>query len=616
VSSWPLSIARLDGRLRYANPRDLPSFPSLGLGRDGAAANKAASLGWANQRAPAQPTDSATASAAAALARESRAPTTKAGVRGTPSFKRVQPAVGPIGETARQWGASAAGQAFKAHPPQQSSQVDAAAARGMTATALDRQRSLRAARLADAGAGIGARRMSGSSPRPFEPSYPDKANAAANALSAASLAHKPLVRLPADQSGAVPYTTMDRRMFTSHPPVKPEVDEKRRADVIHASALAMARRMYTQQLRVINAAKHASHDPNARRPATADDEPQPAQHINLQEAAYKLAQERLAKLHEEHQQNRDFYEYYGTPGAPQNRFAVRAKLRRRASSDGAVVEDRRRSQQIRHQMSVFSTRLSQVDEQKRRRDREAVLAAAQRNVQAQLKEMDKRVYAATGKPTPTLLDKWELKAHTTAQARSEARKDSNLGKIDVGGGLYLDRKTVDEIAAKRVQPIIDDIHEEADKERERRAAAKMEEETRQREVERERARDREIQEIHETIKSTYPITATKPGPMLTTHRGTEGKGQASQRRTRTRREGTKTRRKDRQGPIQATAEGGEGEEDGESRHGISHCPHRRGYPSSAGDSRTARRQRPHRPALPSPIQATDQAKDARRIRPA
>jgi len=536
------SNAYMGGRLRYADPRDLPSFPSLGIRSDNAlaAASTAASLGWANQKALTQQKDDATASAAALLTRDSTTPAAWHSDHNATSARMAQPATHAAARPAKQQlpAASAANQAFKAHPSHQDNHSGVAA----TSTALNRQKSLRAAQLANQRTGPRPRAKSGpvlkpsylekdnaamaatelnrqkslkaaqladqrSGRRPratsgpmLKPSYPDEANAAAHALSAATLAHKQTVRRPADETGAVPYTTMDRQMFTSHPPVKLEVDEQRRADVIHASALAMAKRMYNQQQRVIDATKQANPDPNSQRPVSADITSQPAQYTNLQEAAYKLAQERLAKLHQEHQQNRDFQEYYGSPGTAQRRFTIRTKLRRRASSDGAVIEDRKRSQQIREQMSSFSTRLSEVDEQKRRKDRELVLATAQRNVQAQLKDMDERVYAVTGKVTPTLLNQWELKAHAAAQARSEARKDDNAGKVDVGGGLYMDKKAVEGIAAKRVQPLIDDINDKAEKERERLAAQKMDEEARQREAEREKARDKEIRDIHEKIK--------------------------------------------------------------------------------------------------------------------
>lgn len=343
----------------------------------------------------------------------------------------------------------------------------------------------------------GARPRSQSSPLSTKQGRNDE-SASANALSAATIAHRPSVRannldIPQEEAGAVPFTVMDRRMYTSNPPVKPEVDEKNRQDVLHASAVAMAKRMYSQQQKVIEQTRLAHGD-------DSNDEPQPMIFNNLQEAAYRQAQERLAKLHEEHQKNRDIHDYYGTSTANQRKFSVRSKLRRRSSSDTEVMEDTKRSQQIRQQMSMFSNNLTKVDEQKRQKDREAVLAAAQRNVKARLQGMDDKLFQETGRVAPSLLSEWELKAHAAAQARSDARKDENYGKVDIGGGKFMDQQAVDEIAAKRVQPVLDEINEKAEIERERQAALKLEQEKRQEEIDTQKARDKEIKDIHRKLK--------------------------------------------------------------------------------------------------------------------
>jgi len=372
------------------------------------------------------------------------------------------------------WGTSAATIAFRSHS------VKKVAVPAQSPN-LDRERSLRGAH----GAIASNRRRAISNPQEgSKPSYPDEANAAANALSAATIAAKPAMRTSGvPKSGAVPYTTMNRDMFTSHPPVKPEVDEQKRNDVIHASAVAMAKRMYNQQQRVINATKQAHSEPGMQSSTGSEttSTQQPMQFTNLQEAAYKLAQERLAKLHAEHQQNREFQEYYGSSPTPRRSLTLRNKMmRRRSSSDGDVTmlsDDRKRSQEIRQQMSLFSSKLSQVDEQKRQKDREALMAAARRNVEAQLQGIDKKVAADTGMVPPSSQSpEWESRARAEAHARSMARRDENAGKIDIGGGKYMDRAEVDEIAAKRVQPMLDDITEKAEKERERQAALRLEEE--------------------------------------------------------------------------------------------------------------------------------------------
>ncbi len=470
------------GRLKYASPQDLPSFPSIGVKGDHAAASSiAASLGWANHRSfepwkPDTTISSSAASAAAMLARDRSGSGSKATSAAESAGRKDTRQTAPQSA----WGSSAASQAFRTHAAQHSTDV----------AASDRQWPPRAAK----GAVGGPRLRSVSSPQPTREFHPDQISATSNALTAATTAHRPSIRPPVDDTGAVPYTTMDRQMFTANPPVKPEVDEQNRADVIHASAVAMAKRMYNQQQRTTNAAKQPGSV------ATSEAGTEPAPYVSLQEAAYKLAQDRLAKLREEHQRNREYHEYYGSSAIPPRRFGLRGKLRRRSFSDGDVMEDRMRSQQIRKQTSLFTARLSEVDEQKRQKDRQALLAAAQRNVKAQLQGMDEKVYSETGKVTPALLSEWELKAHAAAQSRSEARRDDNAGKIDIGGGKYMDSKTVNEIAAKRVQPLLDEINAKAEKERERQAALRLEEENRRRELEVQRARDREIKETHEKIK--------------------------------------------------------------------------------------------------------------------
>lgn len=332
------------------------------------------------------------------------------------------------------------------------------------------------------------------------PSAPDslatssaQPNKRPDALSGATLAHKASMKSkPAtENAGAVPVTTMTRNMFTSNPPVKPEVDERQNNEQLHASAVAMARKMYLSQQKIIDEAKE-NHGRDS-------DVAQPKPYVNLQDAAYKQAQERLAKLEQEHQKNRDFQSYYGNDSAsPKRRFTL-TKLRRRSSSDGDIKNDRQQSEKIRQQMSLFSNKLTEVDQKKRQDDRNALLAAAQRNVKAQLQGMDEKVYNETGQVNPTLMSEWEVKAHQMANSSHEARNE-NKGKIDIGGGRFMDPHDVDAIAAKRMQPILDDINEKAEIERERLATLKMEEEARKAEQEKQKAREREIKEINKKLK--------------------------------------------------------------------------------------------------------------------
>ncbi|GKT58922.1 hypothetical protein ColTof4_10077 [Colletotrichum tofieldiae] len=386
------------------------------------------------------------------------------------------------------WGSSAANQAFK-----QSRSVGQPAHN--TTSSTNGLGSLSAAQ--SAMPATRTRPRAKSTPVPKE-SYPGESRAAANALSAATAAHGPSMKpkSPTDSAGSVPYTNLPRKMFTSSPAIGPEADEQKRADVLHASAVAMAKKMYSHQQKMVDQARQAHQESGE----TISDDNQPRPYVNLQEAAYKLAQERLSKLHEEHQRNRDYQEYYGngTPAQPQRRFTMKGKLRRRSSSDGDINDDREQSERIRRQMSIFSSNLTKVDEQKRTKDREALLAAAQRNVRARLQGMDDKISAETDMVLPSSKSDWESKAQMAALARHEST-NANRGKVDIGGGMFMDPAAVDEIATRRVQPVLDEINEKAAIERERQELLRAEAEVKKRDEAKQKERDREIKEINRKV---------------------------------------------------------------------------------------------------------------------
>jgi len=352
---------------------------------------------------------------------------------------------------------------------------------------------------------------------------------------------------------------MGRNMFTSKPPVKLEVDEKERADVLHASAVVMARKMYNQQQKMIDSAKEhrrSSSFPRhgTSRPLSPDHEEKASMvYGNLQEAAYRLAQERLAKMHTEHDQ--DLADYYGTPNRART-GTIRGKLtRRRSSSDGDLLEDQRRSQHIRKQMSMLNTKLTEVDEEKRTKDRQALLAVAQRNVKAQLHDMDEKLQAETGRVPLSTMSDWERKARIAAQTRFDAANIQNSKKIDIGGGKFLDQAEIDQIAAKKVQPLLDEINERAEREAERRENERLDEEKRKADAERERLRQQEIQEIYQRLKEDEKAREAE-----IKHEGKLQKQEAKAIKTEQKRAAKEGKQKDKEAMTLTTGEAAETEE--------------------------------------------------------
>ena len=386
----------------------------------------------------------------------------------------------------------------------------------------------RKALLAATGAMASSRRRADSAPMaPIK--SPEAASQAQWALKAATQSQRgqrsilsPETNSPALNASRVQniaQSNVSRQMYTSHPPVSIEVEERNRQDTLRASAVAMAQTMYAIQQKAIDEAKldigrsdshYAARNVHKRRTsdtssiATASETPaSPLLSSNLQEAAQKLAQERLAKMRDEHG---EYMKYYGQRApSTRSRLSMQSKLRRRASSDGAVETlDEEQSRKIRSQMSIFQSNLAAVDEKKRQEDRSSLLAAAQRNVRASMHSMDEEVFLETGKSSPAQREEWAAQARKKAKADSEARMQS-FGKVHIGGGKYMDQADVEATAKSRLQPTLDEINEKVDAKRAHEAEVKLEQEERQRKAGTEKQRAVDLKAEEKRAKGEYSL---------------------------------------------------------------------------------------------------------------
>lgn len=508
--------------LKYARPQDLPSYPSVGLppsrqNKD-AHAGAAASLGWAKQK-PVEiwkPDASTSASTAATIGwtRKSNPPWqpqqsasgARAAVLAAQSDLRVadQKAAVPPRPKSAGFGNSAANVAMQ--NDRRSLQAPPTPNR---ASQLNRHRSLMAA----TGAMASPRPRADSTP-PMGPKYPDEMNAQSNALRAATHAHTASRRRRSEipQGGATPVTNMGKERYTSHPFQPSEADQKQKEDSMHASAIAMAQQMYKvieKREKETGEAGYAATAAHGRGRSTSlmSDEPTPMKFGNLQEAAQRLAQERLAKLHDESYKNREYLEYYGSPQPTQRR-----RFRRRASSDTTMGESR----DIRSQAPLYSSKMSQIDAKTRQRDRDMLLAAAQRNVQRSLQGIDEQVYAQTGRPTQSMMGQ-ETLPMAIAQQRVQQQQPLQQqplqqqpppqqgDKIAIGSGALVDRSSVDALAFRNVQPVLHQIHDKSEAEQARKLEIKLDEEEAKRQIERERERDEEFKEIDRQLKGKSKV---------------------------------------------------------------------------------------------------------------
>lgn len=358
-----------------------------------------------------------------------------------------------------------------------------------TVSTDERQKALLAATASMSG---GRRRAESAPTAPqTQSSSPWALKAAASSQNAKPASPTLPVRSPSQLSSAdaarvqnMAKNNVSRMMYTSNPPVAIEVEERRKQDMLRASAIAMARKMYAIQQAQFDEAKgihrsqshYAAHTARRRAQSDALNKPAPQAELpryeNLEEAARRLAHERLSKIHDEHAEYR---QYYGQQTPPQqSRFTLR-RGRRPTNLRDDSDSDEEQSRQIRAQMSIFQGKLAEVDSKKRQADRDALLAAAHKNVTARMNALDEKVFSETGKTSAQQRELWERQARDRAQRESDERL-MNVGKIHIGGGKYLEQSELDAIARARLQPTLDEISEKAEQQRARDEEIRLEQE--------------------------------------------------------------------------------------------------------------------------------------------
>ena len=130
-----------------------------------------------------------------------------------------------------------------------------------------------------------------------------------------------------------------------------------------------------------------------------------------------------------------------------------------------------------------------------------LLAAAQRNVQRSLQGIDERVYAQTGRPTPSMMGRESLPMAIAQQRVQQQQPQQQQGdKVAIGNGAVVDRSSVDALAFRNVQPVLHQINDKSDAQQARKTEIKLDEEEAKRQIEIEREREQELKEIDRQLK--------------------------------------------------------------------------------------------------------------------
>lgn len=337
-----------------------------------------------------------------------------------------------------------------------------------------------------------------------------------SALSAAGATHKtkpeeegPLDHLDSsmEASRIRHIARTNAQLYTSTPPVSLEVEERNRQNSLRAAALSMAKDMYditatkteSNADPALVAAQTGSARLQSRKSVSGTEGNTARRAMTLQDAAQKRASEKLARMQED---PRHLQTYYGTAPQPRSRLSTR---RRRTSSDADASQvDAEQSRRIHKQMTSLRTKLTEVDE-KRTQDREMLMEAARRNVDATIQGMEMKMYLDTGRAPPSLQKEWDEVAQERVRQEAEAASVStgngrNNNRVSLGGQQYMDMADIEAVARSRIQPALDEIDDQVEKRKAKELEARLDAEERGRQAALEKERDASVKAAERRTK--------------------------------------------------------------------------------------------------------------------
>ncbi|KAF8245327.1 hypothetical protein K440DRAFT_407545 [Wilcoxina mikolae CBS 423.85] len=240
--------------------------------------------------------------------------------------------------------------------------------------------------------------------------------------------------LGSERDGAVTSSARRDSGFVTSPEEEVSAQTRQKSDILTAATVSMANDKLKRE-EVFQSPPRRPHDESGP-PSVNTPVPRRPKYPNLEEAARRQAEERLARI----------------GYLPASRLTASGRTRSVSLSSNHLRPHS-------YDTLDLDEDIDRTDRRKRGQDALLLMSTARKNVQTRLSEQDRQIAESRA-----LRKDWLPKATEIAQRQSDQRmqRTQNHGKVDIGGGKYMTQEEIDRIAKRNVRPVIDDINERAE----------------------------------------------------------------------------------------------------------------------------------------------------------